>query len=81
MDTAKRGHYVNKGPLEFQQIDLDATSSSYSDSDDGESANSKTERSLSVEEEDNDLEIATEEPRKDEQLKKNGRSNSNLTIF
>uniref|UniRef100_A0A914H2F0 Hpc2-related domain-containing protein n=1 Tax=Globodera rostochiensis TaxID=31243 RepID=A0A914H2F0_GLORO len=28
MDTAKRGHYVNKGPLEFRQIDLDATTSS-----------------------------------------------------
>ena len=27
MDTAKRGHYVNKGPLEFRQLDFLSSSS------------------------------------------------------
>lgn len=27
MDTAKRGHYVNKGPLEFRQLEFLSSSS------------------------------------------------------
>jgi hypothetical protein len=39
MDTAKGGHYVNMGPLEFRQIDLDAsTSNSTSESDSNSTA-------------------------------------------
>lgn len=60
MDTAKLGHYVNKGPLEFRQVDLDATSSS-SSSDDEES-NTGGEASLAEEEDDDNLmEIETAE--------------------
>ena len=31
MDTAKRGHYVNKGPLEFRQLSVSTSSSSSSE--------------------------------------------------
>ncbi|KAL3092109.1 hypothetical protein niasHT_020580 [Heterodera trifolii] len=48
MDTAKRGHYVNKGPLEFRQIDFDQTTSEEDEEKVGEEESNGMRRETSI---------------------------------
>ncbi|KAL3110539.1 hypothetical protein niasHT_020010 [Heterodera trifolii] len=47
-NTAKRGHYVNKGPLEFRQIDFDQTTSEEDEEKVGEEESNGMRRETSI---------------------------------
>jgi len=47
MDTLKHGHYVNKGPLEFRQLDIE-TSTSESTSSESESSSSSDDDDIEI---------------------------------
>jgi hypothetical protein len=63
MDTAKGGHYVNEGPLEFRQIDLESSTSSDSTSN-GSGSSASTVPETSSDENEGNPEVNEQNARK-----------------